>query len=520
MAASKETTWKEPVHSNAKRVILRKFLEPYFPVICTPYHTIEICDFFAGPGQFSSQEEDESMPPKEKGSPLITLEMAIDYLKNQETKDTRPKQIKLFFNDKQKRRVEHLKTEIIKLMKDKGLKKKFDIFDDEENEPPNKKLCSSSKEQAFPDKIQIGIHCINIHIHTGKFEDFPFSNLNGPVFAFIDPFGFKQIPFDAIKSLCRVKNATVFINLMVQSIRRSIGKGGASAATVSLTMGSEDWQDFVFTDEDGKTKVLKENPDCLVQGYMKQLRTEGEMNFCLSFLMRNNTNVALYYLVYGTMHLKGVSMMKEAMNRVTQDDKDLYFSSYLLKSSKVHWEGWKNKQDTDEMKSKIWEKFKGKEVYVHDQSRQSKDGESIERFVLLETQFILRLEPIIHLFKEGKIKVNYNFDGNRATFAKKRNSRVHFMAANENVDIGILKELLSQKYGMKQRYKFNEIKLVFKHTVLSVSEGGEIKLNKYLNQLEVKEKYKCFERDGDNEWVEKGRHGNHEECMIEIISSE
>ena len=535
MASKTETIWTEEQHSNAKRVILRKYLEAYIPVIGSSNKTLNIIDFFAGPGKYFGQEDKENggnemntkakqkpdmtVPPREMGSPMIALHAAIEYFEEQ-IRRRRGKErslhsemvtrIRLFFGEAREDRLLTLKERVRAALTLRGSEWKIP------SEGKDKLVTCNGKLE------------IEITFVGGKFKNFPVEIVseNEPTFAFIDPFGYEAIPFTLIQQLCRKRRMEVFINLMVQPMQRGIGKAtqlDSFTESITTALGTDEWK--------MTAREEKITGDELAQIYAKQLKEKAGMTFTLDFTMRNKKNVRLYHLIFATKHIMGVRCMKEAMNRVTQDEAGLSFSSFLVQKCNKE-VSWSNKQDNAEAARTIYQKFKGKKVYVRTSKEHFPcDEMSVEGFILLQTPFVFRSEQLRSMFKDGKIKLNHSLvsDRNRypenpsdeipceVTFMKDRERFGHkefVEMMNSELEEKILVE--EGRYG----YQYNDVQRLFKHSVLSVDDGGnEVKADKYLKSLKslAPHPFICYKKDdggGYKVFERKGHSHKNQECIM------
>eukprot|EP00794_Sanderia_malayensis_P006663 gene6663-7415_t len=511
MAAKSETSWEDPQHSNAKRVILKKHLQAYIPIMCEAFHKINILDCFAGPGEFfqeSKQEEQDEeivLPPKEKGSPLVALDAGIGYFRSKRGKSYRGEtRIYFYFCEERKDRLESLKQNVCENLNAQNVKYSQDP--------------SSGDITAIFNIRQ----SILIHFYKSKFEFLQMDEImcrDWPTFFFIDPFGYSQIPFDAVSKLCEWEKSEILINLMVQPVQRTIGRGQLPEyerqvnAKLTAILGTDDW---IRQKEQGKLDF-----DKIVEIYSDRVK-ETQMKYTLHFTMKNNQNVRLYSLIYATKHLKGIETMKESMNRVTQEEDQLSFSSFSINKGHIEWKGWKNNQDEEEAAEQIYARFRGQTILTKMKNSHEKRmnfyEESIEGFILLNTPFVFRADQVKKLFNEGKVKVNFNFGSNRGTF---KEGKVAFMAKDERFQLPEFVKLLN-KYCKKERdlcnlsenfHSFDCINRIFKHTALSVDarDGSEVKLDKYLKEGSVKEQISCNRSNS---------HNHKEGCLLKYPSTE
>eukprot|EP00794_Sanderia_malayensis_P006667 gene6667-7420_t len=495
MAAKSETSWEDPQHSNAKRVILKKFLQAYIPIMCEAFHKINIVDCFAGPGKFfqeskqEEQDEEVALPPKEKGSPLVALDAGIEYFQSPRGRKKAKKQemqIHFYFSEAKKDRLESLKQNVCENLNAQNVKYSQDT--------------KNSDIQA-----KFNIRQIFIHFYESKFESLQMDEImcrDWPTFFFIDPFGYSQILFDTVSSLCKWERSEILINLMIQPIQRAIGKANLleynnnqGSKNITAVLGTDEWGNEVV---DGKTDF-----DKIAEIYSDKLM-ENQMNYTLRFTMKNNQNVSLYSLIYATKHLKGIKTMKESMNRVTQEEDQLSFSSFSINKRLIEWKGWKNNQDEEKAAEQIYARFQGQTILTKTDDDDVYE-ESIEGFILLKTLFVFRAKQVKNLFNKGKVKINFNFGSNRGTFKK---GEVAFMAENERFQLPEFVKLLNKNCKKekdlcnlsKNVHSFECINRIFKHTALSVDarDGSEVKLDKYLEEGSVKEQISCNRSNSDN----------------------
>ena len=149
--------WDIEPHTLAKHEILKRYLEAWFPILARYNQRIVYIDGFCGPGRYKGGED---------GSPIIAVKQAMNQfgmLHNRE--------VTFIFIDEREDRIEHLRKEIASM--------------------------------ATPSNFVF-------HIQVAQFEEticeildnLESKNLNlAPTFAFIDPFGFKGIPFSLVKRL-------------------------------------------------------------------------------------------------------------------------------------------------------------------------------------------------------------------------------------------------------------------------------------------------------------------------------
>ena len=166
MTARHDTTWPIQPHTQAKHEILRRYLEAWFPILSTHHKRVVYIDGFCGPGRYENGEP---------GSPIIAIEAAI----NQRRKPTG--EIVFLFLDERPDRIQHLRQELAY-----------------HPTPSNFKVYAECGP--FHDTVKTLLKLL---------EDR--GNALAPTFAFVDPFGFKDIRFSLIRRLVRHKRSEVLI---------------------------------------------------------------------------------------------------------------------------------------------------------------------------------------------------------------------------------------------------------------------------------------------------------------------
>ncbi len=135
-----------------------------------------------------------------------------------------------------------------------------------------------------------------------------------PIFAFIDPFGIKGLPFCAVKDLLSRQRCEVLINLDSDGIARVYGAGRYANYRVRLNeiFGDEEWE-----------KELAEVPanaiaPRILAMYRRRLLTIPNVNYAFAFEMQSKNGKIDYHLVFATQHQLGLEKMKEVMKQFAQ----------------------------------------------------------------------------------------------------------------------------------------------------------------------------------------------------------
>lgn len=263
MAKQTKTLWKIEPHTQAKHEILRGYLGAWFGILGQKIPRIMYLDGFCGPGRYNGGED---------GSPIIALKEAQKHASLLKNSD-----IVFFFIDEDARRIEHLKSEIELL----------DI-------PRNFKLIIENGE--FHQILQ------QVFDRAAKTK----SNLV-PSFAFIDPFGFKGVPFDLVSRLLKNPSTEIFINVMIDFVNRFIDHPGPQTQQHII--------DLFGTTE--ALEIVRSSGDRLAdlrRLYLTQLQKHAR--FVRYFEMQNERGRVLYYLFFASNHPLGHARMKEAFWKV------------------------------------------------------------------------------------------------------------------------------------------------------------------------------------------------------------
>ncbi|MEM7034638.1 MAG: three-Cys-motif partner protein TcmP [Chloroflexota bacterium] len=349
MATPKETVWKIDPHTLAKHEILRRYLAAWFPILLSKRHKRVIyIDGFAGPGRYNGGEI---------GSPIIALQEAM-----KQGQRLQGKKLTFLFMDAENDRIEHLKTELANL--------------------------------SIPDNFNINTVAGEFDIEFKALLDYVSKEDRqlAPTFAFIDPFGFKGLPFELVKRLLEKPQTEVFINLMADSINRFLTHPDHQTTQHIIDLfGTPEVLDVAQNAGDRLTNLR------LL--YQKQLKNSAQ--FVRFFEMKNKHNRTIYYLFFATNHPLGHKKMKEAFWKVDASS-GFIFSDQTNPNQLVLFEH-------DESA------ILAKEIYNHFLNRRV-SVEHIEKYVEDETSFLSKhmRSALRQLETENKIRVDeYKKDGNR-----------------------------------------------------------------------------------------------------------
>ena len=323
MAAPRTTLWELDPHTRAKHEILKRYLQAWAAILTQgKFPEVMYVDGFAGPGRYSKGED---------GSPVIALHAA---LKNRDRIRAR---IRFEFIEEDEERAQVL-SEII----------------DELDVPGNfqiRVIGGETFETAF-----------------GKLLDS--CKRNGqrlpPTFAFIDPFGWRDVPFSIIRDVMAYPSCEILFNFMYEEINRFLRRRGQED-NFDKFFGTEVWRN-------GLQIAHSQERNRFLHGlYRQQLRNTAGARYVRSFEMRNQRNRVDYYLFHATNSLLGLKKMKEAMWKVDESGEFKFSDATDPNQSVV----FVNEPRFELLKHQLLEHFGGRIATV---------GE-IEEYVLAETAF-------------------------------------------------------------------------------------------------------------------------------------
>lgn len=344
MATPKATIWELEAHTRAKHEILRRYLQAWIPILIQGgFPEIRYIDGFAGPGEYSKGEQ---------GSPIIALNTAIGY--GPPLKAT----IRFLFVEKDKARADHLESVVDGL----DLPTNFDVVAEG----------GITFEEAF-------------ELHFGHLAQ---SNHKlPPTFAFIDPFGWKGVPFEIVRKIMQRSSCEVFVNFMYEEINRFLSHPD-QVENFDAYFGTAAWRPIIDIEKP------EERNRQLHDLYVRQLKESAGAKYVRSFEMKNDKDVTDYFLFYATSNLTGLKKMKEAMWKIDEAG-EFNFSDATDQNQLVLFE---KSPDFSVLQNQILARFGGLPVTV---------GE-IEEFVVVETPFRethYKRQILVPLEKEGALTI-------------------------------------------------------------------------------------------------------------------
>lgn len=247
-------------HTAAKHLILKRYLDAWFPILGSAHKRISYVDGFAGPGEYEGGDQ---------GSPIIAIESASAHFQ----KGTLSPSVEV------------------------------DFFFIERDEDSHMHLKSLLDNRTLPNSFRV-------HPIHGAFDEVigdvldSIEKSNSPSLFFVDPFGFAGIPFSSMKRILSYRRCEVFINIMVEHINRFLEHPDEKIpAHFVETFGTDEVLSI-------PTRAV-DRTDAILALYHAQLRRVA--GFVGKFDMRTGIEKRIYSLFFASNSSTGFLKMKEAM---------------------------------------------------------------------------------------------------------------------------------------------------------------------------------------------------------------
>jgi three-Cys-motif partner protein len=317
--------WDLEPHTRAKHQLLDRYLGGYFPILSRHERKIIFIDAFAGPGVYAGGEP---------GSPRLALERLLDH---HHMKSMAGTEFVFLFNEKDPARFASLEKVVADLKAERG---------------------------GWPANVRLMVENQNF---TDLADDI-IKSLQGenmaPAFAFIDPFGYKDVPMATIAELVQFRKCELFIYFDFNSANR-FGTAGNVDQHFEALYGTDKFKDAPLAGDPNRGPYLHDL-------YESQLKAICKFPFVRSFEMIGKNGHTNNYLFYCTRHLKGLALMKEAMWKVAPGGdfrfSDLTAGQEMLMSPDA---------DFEQLMDKLADHFSGRTVSY----------QTIEDYVVEHTHF-------------------------------------------------------------------------------------------------------------------------------------
>src|SRR5579863_1117637 len=175
MAKHLPTVWDSTPHTEAKHIILRRYLQAWIPIMTRWNGRVVYIDGFSGPGIYRGGE---------LGSPMIALKSALEATSSVQG------QIMLLFIEADRPRFEVLEQEVRR-----------------DSLPAN--IVVECRHGSFDEKMTEILDTLEEQREQ-----------LAPTFAFLDPFGFSHTPFAVVQRILANKKCEVLITFMYEEINR------------------------------------------------------------------------------------------------------------------------------------------------------------------------------------------------------------------------------------------------------------------------------------------------------------
>lgn len=262
----KTTTWPLDPHSRGKHLILKGYLDAWFPIMGRRNGRILFIDGFAGPGEYDRGEI---------GSPLI----ALNAFKNHRARHQVTAEVKFLFIEKHPGRAKHL-TDLIDRL-----------------------------------RPELPANC-SVEVECGLFDETMTEALNAikaqakslaPAFVMVDPFGVSGTPMSVLKRILSNPKCEVYISFMYDFISR-FRDTPEFAPHLDELFGCEEWRSGIPVTDPTQRKEF------FYGLYEQQLRHAGAGQVVRFDLYEGPRLV--YAIFFGTRSTKGTDRMKEAIWKV------------------------------------------------------------------------------------------------------------------------------------------------------------------------------------------------------------
>ena len=250
-------------HTAAKHLLLKGYLDRWFPILGKYNQRINYIDGFAGPGEYEGGEP---------GSPLLAIEAAKYHVQRGTLAPNM--EINFGFVEANPDYATHLQGKLDALP-----------------HPPQFKVSVIQGEFAS--------------VIGGILDGLQKENkLLAPTFAFVDPFGFSGIPFDLMTRILANPRCEVFVNIMIEFINRFLEHPNDKVlAHFPTTFGTNDVLDIPRQGGDRAKAILSL--------YRRQLKSKAK--FVGQFDMHGRKDQKTYSLFFASNSPRGFEKMKEAM---------------------------------------------------------------------------------------------------------------------------------------------------------------------------------------------------------------
>ena len=218
---------------------------------------------------------------------------------------------------------------------------------------------------------------------SSMLKDIQEKNEFPPTLAFIDPFGYSEIPFELIKKFMQNSKCELLLTFMTQPIIRFLAT--TPEETINTLYGTTSWR------KAKEIENVEEKITYLVNLYMEQLKNSN-VKFTRSFRMINSHGNAVYHLIFATKHWRGMNEMKKSMLKI--DKSQSYKFSDIVGINQTSIADFANDSFwLDSASEHILNKFSSKTASLSE----------IRDYVVGDTPHIFNKQILKHMEENGKI---------------------------------------------------------------------------------------------------------------------
>ncbi|MFK0253329.1 three-Cys-motif partner protein TcmP [Streptomyces sp. NPDC090445] len=264
----KDVVWDRDPHTGAKHDLLRKYLQPWAPILLSRFDSITYAEGFSGPGVYTKGEP---------GSPVVAFDIFAEALLH------RPKQIRMVLVEDDKRREAELQSQVGKA------------------------------RARQPAEVNRRLH---VSTHVGECHPVLLEQLHAqgclgsPLFVLLDSYGGPDIPFSLLQELGKHRSTEVMVTFAPSFLTRFAERDERHRSAGDAAFGGTQWHGVFEQPPSQKFAFLRDQ-------YRDTLRRAG-FSHTLAFEMVDEKSHVLY-LIFGTRHELGLEKMKEAMWSVDRD---------------------------------------------------------------------------------------------------------------------------------------------------------------------------------------------------------
>ncbi|MEQ4206291.1 three-Cys-motif partner protein TcmP [Actinopolymorpha sp. B9G3] len=331
-------------HTRAKHDLLVRYLGGWFPVLSKYRGRILFFDGFAGPDIYENGDP---------GSPTKALNTLLEHRFKMSDCE-----FVFVFNEQDPDRFE-------------SLRERHKALTDSVGELPK----------------NVTVHFLNenfVDVAEGILEQLERNGKQlAPTFAFLDPFGYKDIPIKLIQRFLAFERCELFIYFDFNSTMRFATAGNVDKRFEEL-FGTDEFKNAPPSGDPQRGPFLRDL-------YERQLKEVCQFPYVQSFEMVRPDNKVGHYLYFCTRNIKGLEVMKEAMWKVAPGG-DFRFSDVLAGQPILFEEN----PDTSPLQANLLSHFAGRLVNIKE----------VQDYTLVYTPFALshlKARTLAPMQREGMI---------------------------------------------------------------------------------------------------------------------